>query len=129
VTTTLKYQARVSGHITKQASAVLLERNETTIQAKATDAERSPDRLCDPDSFRFGDLIENGYASAENPHRVMIYIRRGVREGRMNSGPYIELTAGRGRLMTFSTSGEHRLRKVGVWSGDRTTEDTGKDSA
>ena len=103
--------------------------SEDSIQSDSTGAVPSPDRLCDPSSFRFGDLIENGYAGAENPLRVMIYIRRGVREGRMNSGPYVELTDGRGRLMTFSTRGEHRLRKVGVWSGDRPNEDAKKDSA
>jgi len=72
--------------------------------------------MCELKDFRFGDLIENGYAGEENPHRVLIFVRHGYRPGRLNSGPYVELTDGKGKMMTFSTQGEHRLKKVGVWS-------------
>lgn len=70
----------------------------------------------DPKTFKFGDLIENGYASEGNPERVMIFVRHGYRPGKLNSGQFVELTDGKGSRATFSTDGEHRLRKVGVWS-------------
>ena len=97
------------------------------IQTKATgdaSTEKSGEQFDDPSKFKFGDLIENGYASKDNPQRVMIFVRRGFRPGRLNHGPYVELTNGRGSMATFSTQAGHRLRKVGVWSVDRSNEPT-----
>ncbi len=61
---------------------------------------------------KFLDLIENGWASEDNPHRVGIFIRRGVRTGRMNRGPYFVLTDGKGAFWEVSGRSE-KLRVVG----------------
>lgn len=47
---------------------------------------------------KFGDVIENGYASVENPHCTGIFVRTGHRTGRMNPGKYYELTDGKGNF-------------------------------
>jgi hypothetical protein len=72
-----------------------------------------PKRIPDTVKPKFLDLVENGWASEDNPLRVGIFIRRGVRPtGRMNPGPYFELTDGKGEFWTVSARSE-RLRIVG----------------
>ncbi len=67
---------------------------------------------------KFLDLVENGWASPSNPGRVGIFIRRGVRTGRMNRGPYFVFTDGKGRFWEISATSE-RLRIVGnLLAGD-----------
>lgn len=51
---------------------------------------------------RFGDLICNGWASENNPTRVGAFVRRGVRTGNLNRGPYWELTDGKGKFWELS---------------------------
>lgn len=65
--------------------------------------------------LKFGDLVENGYASEDSPRRVSIFVRRGNRSGRINSGPYIQVTDGKGNFWEFSTSGNHKLSRAGQW--------------
>jgi hypothetical protein len=45
---------------------------------------------------RFLDIIENGYASEDNPRHTGIFIRSGYRSGRVNPGKYWVLTDGDG---------------------------------
>jgi hypothetical protein len=41
---------------------------------------------------KFLDIVENGYASKENPHRIGVVVKTGYRTGRMNPGKYYVLT-------------------------------------
>jgi hypothetical protein len=61
----------------------------------------------------FGDVLENGWAGDRNPQRRGIVIRFGTRTGRLNPGPYVELTDGMGNFWQHSVSEGHRLLKVG----------------
>jgi hypothetical protein len=45
---------------------------------------------------KFGATVTNHYASPENPHRTGYFVRAGRNTGRMNSGPWWEITDGRG---------------------------------
>lgn len=47
---------------------------------------------------RFGDLVTNLMASPENPTRTGRFVKAGRRTGRMNPGPWWELTDGRGNF-------------------------------
>lgn len=63
--------------------------------------------------FRFGDRVENGSASHDNPRRRAFFVRQGVRDGNMNSGPYAELTDGNGQFWEVSLAEGHRLTRIG----------------
>jgi hypothetical protein len=60
----------------------------------------------------FGDVVLNGYASDTNPIRFGIVVRVGKRTGRLNPGPYVELTDGKGKFWQISLSCD-RLKKIG----------------
>ena len=62
-----------------------------------------------PRSPRFGDIIENGWASEENPTRVGLFVREGRRTGRMNAGRYFEVTDGKGKFWELPAFGDHRI--------------------
>lgn len=45
-------------------------------------------------------IVENVYASDDNPHKRGIYVRTIRRNGRMNPGIHLELTDGNGEFWT-----------------------------
>jgi hypothetical protein len=45
---------------------------------------------------KFGDLVENTFASANNPHRIGRFVRVIRRRGRLNPGTWWQMTDGRG---------------------------------
>lgn len=62
--------------------------------------------------FRFGDRVENGHASHDNPRRQAFFVRKGVRTGKLNSGPFAELTDGNGEFWEISLRDDHQLTRV-----------------
>lgn len=58
---------------------------------------------------RFGDIIENGWASADNPTRVGYFVREGRRTGRMNAGRYFEVTDGAGKFWELPLGRDHKI--------------------
>lgn len=63
-------------------------------------------------NLKFGDLIENGWASDDNPTKRGYFVRRGINSGRVNSGPYIEVTDGRGKFWRLIPKGDHKITKI-----------------
>jgi hypothetical protein len=61
----------------------------------------------------FGDIVENGWASADNPQRRGFVIRTGQKFGRINPGPFVELTNGKGDFWRLSIGKGNKLKKVG----------------
>lgn len=61
----------------------------------------------------FGDLVENPAASPDNPTRCGYFVRRGVRSGKLNPGPFAEITDGRGKFW------ESRIETLIVIERDR----------
>lgn len=65
-----------------------------------------PDPLAHPDAARhadtpkasFGDVVENGWASENNPTRRGYFVRSFVRRGRMNAGLTWEITDRKGKF-------------------------------
>ena len=62
--------------------------------------------------FIFGDRIENGWASERNPIRTGCFVRHGWHRGKINSGPYVVITDGRGTFWELSAGSDHRLKMV-----------------
>jgi hypothetical protein len=59
---------------------------------------------------KFGDIVENGWASERNPTRVGFFVREGHRPlGRMNPGRYWQITDGKGKFWELSPVGDHRI--------------------
>jgi hypothetical protein len=63
--------------------------------------------------FKFGDIVENGWASDSNPTKRGFVVRMGHRSGRMNAGPYVEMTDGNGKFWECPITKDHKLTKVG----------------
>lgn len=63
--------------------------------------------------FKFGDIVENGWASDTNPTKRGFVVRVGNRRGRMNAGPFVEMTDGKGAFWECPISKDHKLTKVG----------------
>jgi hypothetical protein len=62
------------------------------------------------DSWKFGDVIENRSASADNPTRRGYFVRVVNRTGRLNPGRHAELTDGEGKTWLQPLSGEYLVR-------------------
>jgi hypothetical protein len=62
--------------------------------------------------YSFGDIVVNGYAGEDHPRRRGIVVRQAYHTGPFNSGPYIELTDGKGIFWRCMLSND-RLEKVG----------------
>lgn len=58
---------------------------------------------------RFGDIIENGWASERNPTRTGYFVREGRRTGRMNPGRYFEVTDGAGKFWELPVDRDHKI--------------------
>ena len=63
--------------------------------------------------FKFCDRVENGWASERNPHRIGYFVRSGYRRGKLNPGPWIELTDKEGAFWELSVGKDHRLTNHG----------------
>lgn len=61
---------------------------------------------------RFGDIIENGWASEDNPTRRGFFVREGRRTGRMNAGRYFEATDGAGKFWELPIDRDHKVTIV-----------------
>ncbi len=68
---------------------------------------------------KFGDVVENGWASENNPTRVGFFVRAGKRTGRMNAGKFWEITDGKGKFWELMPTGDHKItvteRKPVAW--------------
>lgn len=58
---------------------------------------------------KFGDLIENGYASEDNPTRRGYFVRAFRRTGKLNAGLTWEVTDRKGKFWTLPVHGNDRL--------------------
>lgn len=57
---------------------------------------------------RFGDIVENAWASIDNPTRVGLFVREIRRTGRLNRGRFFEVTDGHGRFWQVMADRDHR---------------------
>lgn len=48
--------------------------------------------------YKFGDRVEMIAASHDNPEKFGFFIRQGRSTARMNGGPYVEMTDGKGKV-------------------------------
>lgn len=71
----------------------------------------------------FGDTIENGWASEENPTRVGYFVEQGRRTGKMNAGPYIRVTDGRGKFWELPITRDHKIKVTPAAWNTHPTED------
>ena len=55
---------------------------------------------------KFMDLIENGWASDDNPIKYGYFLGRGYKSGRVNPGPYIKVVDYKNRIREYSSSGD-----------------------
>lgn len=73
--------------------------------------------------FEFGQMIENGWASEDNPQRRGLFVRKGIAKGRMNRGPYVVMTDGRGSFWRVSAGRDHKLSAALGQCGHTAKED------
>lgn len=64
--------------------------------------------------FKFGDLIENGWASIDNPRRIGIFVKK-------NSRGNFEMTDGKG-LFWLNAKDNEKLVKIGSVLSSHTRE-------
>ncbi len=64
--------------------------------------------------FRFGDILENGWAGDTNPHKRCIFIRAAHRSGRLNPGKYAVVCDMKGRQWEQGYGSDHKLTKIGT---------------
>jgi len=62
---------------------------------------------------KFGDLIENGWASDNNPQKISVYIKTNYHKGRINHGKYFNLTDMKGDFWELPNDKESRSKIVG----------------
>lgn len=60
-------------------------------------------------TFKFGDKLENGYASEDNPTKRGYF----VRFCRAQNLPCVEVTDGKGKFWKVIFDKEHRITKIG----------------
>lgn len=65
------------------------------------------------DGFKFGDILQNGWAGEGNPQKVGIFVVRKHRQGRMNAGPYAVMTDGFGKMWEGNLNKGHKYKCVG----------------
>jgi len=65
-----------------------------------------------PRKWIFGDWIESGWASDDNPRKYGRFVKIDNRKGRVNPGLRITLTDGHGAFWSAPASGNHRLRRI-----------------
>ena len=64
--------------------------------------------------FKFGDIIENGYASDSNPKKRGVYLWSFNRTGRMNPGKHVKLLHDDGRTGELCISDDDKMTVVGT---------------
>ncbi|TCU34122.1 hypothetical protein [Rhizobium azibense] len=64
--------------------------------------------------FQFGDVIENGWASDDNPTKRGVFLYYKVRTGRLNPGKHAVLRSDGGSLGEFRIGKDSKLTKVGT---------------
>lgn len=72
--------------------------------------------------FKFGDIVENGWASEDNPTRKGVVVKRGVTKGRLNPGPFVQLTDMKGEFWECGAGKDHKLSVVGSVLPDKALE-------
>lgn len=72
--------------------------------------------------FKFGDIIENGWAGEGNPRKRGVYLRSFHRSGRMNPGHHVELQHEDGKRSEFLIADDDKLTKVGTIFDPLTSE-------
>jgi hypothetical protein len=72
--------------------------------------------------FQFGDIIENGWASDDNPTKRGVFLYYKVRTGRLNPGKHAVLRSAGGSLGEFRVDGDAKLSKVGTIFDERNAE-------
>jgi hypothetical protein len=71
----------------------------------------------DRPAARFGDIIENGWASLTNPTRQGFFVREFHRSGKMNPGRTWEVTDGNGLFWELKPTGDHKITVKPALSG------------
>lgn len=70
--------------------------------------------------FQFGDIIENGWASKDNPTKRGVFLRYLHRTGKLNPGKHAVLRFESGVTGEFRIDMEARLTKIGtIFDADR----------
>ena len=64
--------------------------------------------------FKFGDIIENGYAADSNPTKRGVYLWSFNRNGRMNPGKHVKLLHDDGRTGELRISDDDKMTVVGT---------------
>lgn len=75
--------------------------------------EPNLDEQIEPIKPKFLDLVENHWASEENPHRIGIFIRKGNRTGRLNPGQFLAFTDGKGGFWEIGNRKGHKMVIIG----------------
>lgn len=66
------------------------------------------------EKFKFGDIIQNGWASETNPRRCGVYLWSFHRTGRMNPGKHVKLLHDDGKTGELLISDEDKMEKIGT---------------
>ena len=73
--------------------------------------------------FKFGDVIENGWAGDGNPTKYGYFIQTKQNTGRLNPGRYVVLTDGKGKVWEVVAC--DKLRKTGARFPEQLPRNTG----
>lgn len=73
--------------------------------------------------FKFGDIIENGYASDSNPRKRGIYLWSFNRTGRLNPGKHVKLLHEDGKTGELLISADDNMTVVGTIFDAKVSED------
>ena len=60
--------------------------------------------------MKFGDIVINHWASENNPIREVFVVGKKHRSGRVNPGPYLEVTDGKGKFWEIGYREETRKK-------------------
>lgn len=62
--------------------------------------------------FKFGELVENGYTSKNNPIRYGYFVRYGYNSAFINKGEYAEFTDKKGKFWKISKDCYDKLKII-----------------
>lgn len=74
--------------------------------------------MSDIDHLKFGDIVENGFASVKNPQRIGVFVKYFYRAGQLNPGRFIECTDTKGNFWTTPITSDSRIGIIGKWPQD-----------
>jgi hypothetical protein len=66
------------------------------------------------EKFKFGDILENGWAGEGNPHKRGVYLWTFVRTGRLNPGKYSKVRHDDGKLGEWPIDAKSKTSIVGT---------------